>query len=141
MFRPFFAVLMAAASVSALAQNAPGVDPFSIPNPGALRQMMPGPALPKPQPGLGGRDGILPPGQSARMARFEAKVMTLEPDSMLGSEQAREVSLAAGEGLTKVCAMDIGSATNTSDAFNRYGPGNNTAQPVVIRGAVINICR
>lgn len=139
---PLLAALAAVPLAAWAVQPAPGVDPLPLAT--IKRPGVDGPHLgaPKAQPGITGREGVIGrPGQQARLARFEAKVITIGPNSIESTEEARQVVSMAADGVTKVCTMDIGSATTGADGFNRYGPQNNTAQPVVIRGAVINICR
>jgi hypothetical protein len=99
---------------------------------------------------ISGRDGALvnAPGSSARMAKYEARIMTLDFKSSgsvaerLATNASMTVNQSVGSDLTsKVCVMDIGSVTNTGPGTLKVGGSNQQAQPVLIRGDILNICK
>jgi hypothetical protein len=99
---------------------------------------------------ISGRDGTIvnAPGSSARMAKYEARIMTLDFTSS-GSVTDRTatnasitVNQSSGSDLTsKVCVMDIGSVTSIGMGALNVGKPGQQAQPVLIRGDVLNICK
>jgi hypothetical protein len=103
-----------------------------------------------PRNAISGRDGALvnAPGSSARMAKYEARIMTLDFKSSgslterLATNASMTINQSVGSDLTsKVCVMDIGSVTNTGPGALKVGGSNQQAQPVLIRGDILNICK
>ena len=121
--------------------NPPGVNTIELPE--FKAQPLRGGSAPVARPAVSGSDGAAAgnPGNAARMARFSAKVMTLDaaPEStdFETNGQVRTAANSAGN----LCVMDIGSATATDSGFTQFGPAGQAAQPVLIRGNVINVCR
>ena len=83
------------------------------------------------------------PGSDARLARFQAKIMTLGEDitSTTDGVATNATINSVYDEKRKLCVMDIGSVTTGTDSFNTYGPTGQSAQPVLIRGTVLNICK
>ncbi|MGH1361086.1 MAG: hypothetical protein ACRBC3_20180 [Burkholderiaceae bacterium] len=136
--------LLAAIAGTASAQ-APGTNPIVL-SKYQLRSPN-GPSIPKGPngPAVSGRDGNYgSPGGDARMARFHAKIMTLEQNIAANTAEGVATNSTINtvyDEKRKLCVMDIGSATNGMEGFNNYGPAGQAAQPVLIRGTVLNICK
>jgi len=133
------AALVLTSANLALAQ-APGVDPIQLERFEPLK-MRGGPAQ-KFGPAVRGDDGMpRTPGSDAKLARFTAKIMTLgkinPADEYVSNVQIQTYRDQA----SSVCIMDIGSSTGSGDGFSRYGPSGDSAQPVLIRGNVLNVCQ
>lgn len=131
----------------ALANPPPGTDPIILSAYKPRDLNGPGAPYEPKNVAMAGRDGNnVTPGISARLARFDAKIMTLE---LSGSTKAHEKSAsnsvinalaseANGAG-GRVCVMDIGSVSTTASSLTLAS--GQSAQPVLIRGDVINICK
>ena len=121
--------------------QAPGVDPIQVKSFSAPK-LRGGPTGPR-GPAIKGRDGVYDtPSSRAKMARFTAKIMTLTRDDSDSQGFATNATVTAvQDSQTRTCVMDIGSVTAPSSGFSRFGPAGESAQPVLIRGNVINVCR
>ncbi len=106
-----------------------------------------GPSIPKGPngPAVSGREGNYgSPGGDARMARFHAKMITLEQNIAANTAEGVATNSTINtvyDEKRKLCVMDIGRANNGIEGFNNYGPAGQAAQPVLIRGTVLNICK
>ncbi len=138
-------LLLTAGTIGNAPAQAPGTSPIVL---SKYQFRSPkGPTLPTGPngPAISGRDGNYgSPGGDARMARFHAKIMTLEESIAANSASQAATNSTINtiyDEQRKLCVMDIGSATSGVEGFNTYGPAGQAAQPVLIRGTVLNICK
>ena len=81
--------------------------------------------------------GDMPTNVKAKIARLEAKAFSDNTDGVYTDADIRTTVTAGAQ--KKSCTQDVGSNTSTSST-QRYGPGNNKQQIVVLRGDLVNIC-
>ena len=119
------------------AQNAPGEDPVVLDRKVSI-QMLPNGAAPRS--GYMNPSSEMPAWQKARIARYEAKAFAGDSSGIISDSDV--VTTASAQGMQKTCVQEVGSSTvsATSSSGSKYGP-NQTAQVVVLRGDLVNICR
>ena len=81
--------------------------------------------------------GDMPTNVKAKIARLEAKAFSDNTDGVFTDADIRSTVTAGAQ--KKSCTQDVGSNSSTGSA-QRYGPGNNKQQIVVLRGDLVNIC-
>lgn len=118
--------------------QAPGEDPVVLTKHLTVQMQSTGTAAPSGQ--LEG-SGSMPSWLRARIARYEAKAFSSDASSGVLSDND-VVTTASAQGMQKTCVQEVGSSTvsSTSSSASKYGPSQ-TAQIVVLRGDLVNICR
>ena len=121
--------------------NPPGVDTielghYSLPALQGGAASSSGPAV-----SGGGDTTVANAGNSAKLARFSAKIMTLDSDQTGNGFSTNAQVRTASDSANNLCILDIGSVTASGTGFNAYGPAGESAQPVLIRGNVVNVCK
>ena len=115
---------------------APGEDPLILSKPVQHMELPLGNA-----PSSKGLETVddMPIAIKAKVVRYEAKAFSGQLDGVSTDQDV--TTRIETQGLRKTCIQEIASNTAVdSGAFNRYGP-NNTAQMVVLRGDLINVCK
>jgi hypothetical protein len=133
------AALAAGLAHGPLAQaQAPGEDPVVLTKHLTVQMQPTGTAAPSGQ--LEG-NGSMPSWLRARIARYEAKAFSTDGSSGVLSDND-VVTTASAQGMQKTCVQEVGSNTvaGAGSGTSKYGP-NQTAQVVVLRGDLVNICR
>ena len=117
--------------------QAPGEDPVVLTKKLTVNMQPTGGAA---APGQLDNNGSMPSWLRARIARYEAKAFAGDSSGILSDSDV--VTTASAQGMQKTCVQEVGSSTvsATSSSGSKYGP-NQTAQVVVLRGDLVNICR
>ena len=118
--------------------QAPGEDPVVLTKKITV-QMQPLGAAPA-STGLDNANSM-PSWLRARIARYEAKAFSDDPEGVLTNNDA--VTTANAQGMQKTCVQEVGSNTvsgTNAAGTSKYGP-NQTPQVVVLRGDLVNICK
>jgi hypothetical protein len=135
-FRQICALVAATISVMQAGAQVPGEDPVILK--GKLSVQMQ-PTNPAPKSGnIDGKPGM-PASMRARIAGYEAKSFSADTTGILTDNDV--VTSAAAQGMQRTCVQEIGSNTTTAPTpGTKFGPGQ-SAQIVVLRGDLVNICK
>lgn len=117
--------------------QAPGEDPVILTKKLSVHMQPTGPVA--ASTGLDGSN-TMPSWLRARIARYEAKAFAGDSSGIISDSDV--VTTASAQGMQKTCVQEVGSNTVSaaSSSGSKYGPSQ-TAQVVVLRGDLVNICR
>lgn len=116
--------------------DAPGEDPVVVK--GTVAAPPPRTGGAEPQSGGFDADPYLPSWLRARITRYQAKAFSANPDGIVTENDV--VTTTAAQGIRKACVQDVASNVAPTTPGMKYGPAP-TAQVVVLRGDLVNICR
>ena len=134
---PLLVLLLLPALAPITAAAAPGEDPITLDKP--VQYL----ALPTPAPPpSGGLDGStrLPAHARAQMSRYQAKAFSATAGDGTIYTDEDVVTTVQKDGFKTTCVQEVGSVTGDADLGTRYGP-NKREQIVVLRGALVNVCK